>query len=152
MTDTPDTPTRRDVLRRTGTLAAAGALPAVLAACAVAPNPTVTGPDGETLIRITDGTNCHDGGCVRLDIARREVSTLRREAAGVPEGIDLSDGTVTPEEFAELRRLARTAPRILPDGGGNGGGNAGGAPSGGGATGGSGGNCGSACACGGIDG
>lgn len=127
--------TRRDILRQTGRLAAGGALPAVLAACAVEPNPTVTGPEGETLIRVTDGRNCFDGGCVRLDRVRREVSILGREAAEVPDEISLEGGTVTPADFARLRRLARTVPRQLPDGGGDG------AASGpGGGTGGGGGN------------
>jgi hypothetical protein len=117
---------RRDVLARTGKLAAASALPALLAACAVEPNPTVTGPDGETLIRVTDGLNCFDGGCVRLDLARREVSVIGREAAEVPEDIEIETGTVTPEEFSRLRRLARTAPREETGGGDGGAGGGGG--------------------------
>lgn len=122
---------RREVLARTGKLAAAGALPAVLAACAVEPNPTVAGPDGGTLIRITEGLNCYDGGCVRLNLARREVSSPGREAVVVPEDIALESGTVTPEEFSRLRRLARTAPSNQPDGGGDAGGGGGGQSDGG---------------------
>lgn len=110
---------RREVLARTGKLAAAGALPAVLAACAVEPNPTVTGPEGETLIQVTDGLNCFDGGCLRLDLARREVSALGREPVAVPGDIAVEGGTVTPEDFTRLRSVARAAPRKRA--GGNGG-------------------------------
>jgi len=95
---------RREVLARTGKLAAAGALPAVLAACAVEPNPTVTGPGGETLIQITDGLNCYDGGCLRLNLARREVSAPGREPVVVPDNIAVEGGTVTP------RGICRSAP------------------------------------------
>jgi hypothetical protein len=121
------------VLARTGKLAAASALPALLAACAVEPNPTVTGPDGQTLIRVTDGQNCHDEACVRLSPTRQEVSAPGHEAVAVPDDIDLSDGTVTSQAFARLVELAGRAPRITSGGNGGdggGGGTVGGNPGG----------------------
>ena len=136
MTDTPTT--RRDILRRAGTTALVLGAPTLLAACLANPNELRTGPDGQTLIVLKRGLNCHNGACIRIDAGRGRVSASGREEVAVPEGIDLSTGTLSEDDFARLVQLARSAPQVSS--GGNGGGAGGGA--GGGGGGGGGGNCG----------
>ena len=131
MTDTPTT--RRDILRRAGTTALVLGAPTLLAACLADPNELRTGPDGQTLIVLKRGLNCHGGACIRIDARRGRVSASGREEVAVPEGIDLSRGTLSEDDFARLVQLARRAPQVSS--GGDGGGGAGGG-------GGGGGNCG----------
>ena len=130
MTDTPTT--RRDILRRAGTTALVLGAPTLLAACLANPNELRTGPDGQTLIVLKRGLNCHNGACIGIDARRGRVSVSGREEVAVPEGIDLSRGTLSEDDFAQLVQLARRAPQVSS--GGDGGGGAGG--------GGGGGNCG----------
>ena len=138
MTDTPTT--RRDILRRAGTTALILGAPTLLAACLAAPNDTRTSPDGQTLIVLKRGLNCHNGACIGIDARRGRVSASGREEVAVPEGIDLSTGTLSEDDFARLVQLARRAPQMSS--GGNGGG----------AGGGAGGGCGGGGNCGGFSG
>ena len=134
MTDTPTT--RRDILRRAGTTALVLGAPTLLAACLADPNELRTGPDGQTLIVLKRGLNCHNGACIGIDARRGRVSASGREEVAVPEGIDLSRGTLSEGDFARLVQLARRAPQMSS--GGNGGGAGGGAGGGGGSCGGDG--------------
>ena len=122
MTDTPTT--RRDILRRAGTTALILGAPTLLAACLANPNELRTGPDGQTLIVLKRGLNCHNGACIGIDARRGRVSASGREEVAVPEGIDLSGGTLSEDDFARLVQLARRAPQVSS--GGDGGGGAGG--------------------------
>ncbi len=72
-------------------------------------SPVVTGPNGETLIQInTSGLTCYQSRCLDIN-PRGSVRGVGRKATRIPSGINVSDGTVTPEEFSRLSQAANLA-------------------------------------------
>ncbi len=83
---------------------------AVLAsACATTTQaPLVTNAIGQTAIQInTNGLTCYNSAC--LEITRSSVRVVGHKRARIPKGIDVSDGTVTPDEFQRMRQAAMLA-------------------------------------------
>lgn len=91
------------------TLAGVGAMVA-LTACEVPQSPVVTGPDGQARIQInTSGLTCYQTRCLDINPASRSVRMVGNRTTGIPRGIDVSDGTVTPAEFRRLGEVALLA-------------------------------------------
>lgn len=75
----------------------------LLAACDVPQAPVVTGPDGQQRIQInTSGLTCYDGRCLDIDPRARTVRMVGNRATRIPSNVNVSSGTVTPEEFRQL--------------------------------------------------
>ena len=82
----------------------------LLAACDVPQAPVVTGPDGQARIQInTSGLTCYNNRCLDIDPAARSVRQIGNRTTGIPRNIDVSDGTVTPDEFRQLGTVASLA-------------------------------------------
>ncbi|WP_170762767.1 hypothetical protein [Ruegeria lacuscaerulensis] len=83
---------------------------AVLAACDVPQAPVVTGPDGLARIQInTSGLTCYNNRCLDINPAARSVRQIGNRTTRIPGNIDVSDGTVTPEEFRQMGTAASLA-------------------------------------------
>lgn len=68
----------------------------------------VTDANGQTAIQInTAGLTCYNGTC--LEIKRGSVRAIGHKRARIPNGIDVSDGTVTPSEYRRLLQSAMLA-------------------------------------------
>ncbi|EEX09242.1 putative lipoprotein [Ruegeria lacuscaerulensis ITI-1157] len=90
-------------------LACVGAM-VVLTACDVPQSPVVIGPDGQERIQInTAGLTCYQTRCLDINPAARSVRMVGNRTTGIPRGIDVSDGTVTPAEFRRLGEVALLA-------------------------------------------
>lgn len=86
-----------------------GALVA-LTACDVPEAPIVTGPDGQPRIQIsTDGLTCYQNSCLRIDPFNRTVNSVGNRTISISGNIDVSGGTVSPEDFNRMYRSARLA-------------------------------------------
>ncbi|WP_420585755.1 hypothetical protein [Ruegeria sp.] len=82
----------------------------LLAACDVPQAPVVTGPDGQTFIQInTSGLTCYNNKCLDINPAARSVRQIGNRTTRIPGNINVSDGTVTPEEFRQLGITASLA-------------------------------------------
>lgn len=83
---------------------------AALAACDVPQAPLVTGPDGQTRIQInTAGLTCYETRCLEIDPTRRSLRSIGNRRIRIPGNIDVSDGTVTIEEFKQMGVAASLA-------------------------------------------
>lgn len=83
---------------------------AIVAACDVPQAPVVTGPDGQARIQInTSGLTCYNTRCLDINPAARSVRSIGNRTTGIPGNIDVSDGTVTPDEFRQLGITASLA-------------------------------------------
>ena len=83
---------------------------AVLAACDVPQAPVVTGPDGQARIQInTSGLTCYENSCLNINPYDRSINSVGNRTIRAPGNIDVSDGTVTPEEFKQMYLAARMA-------------------------------------------
>ncbi|MCA0929482.1 hypothetical protein [Ruegeria profundi] len=83
---------------------------ALLAACDVPQAPVVTGPDGQTRIQInTSGLTCYDNKCLDINPAARSVRQIGNRTTSIPRNIDVSSGSVTPAEFAQMSTAASLA-------------------------------------------
>lgn len=72
-------------------------------------SPVVTGPNGETLIQInTSGLTCYNSRCLDINPSG-SVRGVGRKATRIPSGINVSNGTVTPDEFRRLSEAANLA-------------------------------------------
>ncbi|WP_424831864.1 hypothetical protein [Ruegeria sp.] len=81
-----------------------------LAACDVPQAPVVTGPDGQTRIQInTEGLTCYETRCLDINPFARSVRSIGNRTIGIPGNINVSDGTVTPEEFKQMSVAASLA-------------------------------------------
>ncbi|WP_170473310.1 hypothetical protein [Ruegeria arenilitoris] len=82
----------------------------LVSACGTAPQaPLVTDADGQTVIQInTSGLTCYNSGCLEINPAG-SVRAVGYKRTRIPSGINVSDGTVTPEEFRRLREAAMLA-------------------------------------------
>ncbi|MGI9368204.1 MAG: hypothetical protein ACR2O2_05140 [Ruegeria sp.] len=82
----------------------------LVAACSAPQQSTVvTGPNGETLIQInTSGLTCYNSRCLDINTGG-SVRGVGRKATRIPSGINVSDGTVTPDEFRRLSEAANLA-------------------------------------------
>ncbi|WP_419740767.1 hypothetical protein [Ruegeria sp.] len=86
-----------------------GAL-AALAACDVPQAPVVTGPDGQARIQInTSGLTCYERRCLDINPAARSVRSIGNKTTRIPGNIDVSSGTVTPDEFRQMAITASLA-------------------------------------------
>ncbi|CUK07602.1 hypothetical protein RUE5091_02968 [Ruegeria denitrificans] len=82
----------------------------LLAACDVPQAPVVTGPDGQTFIQInTSGLTCYNTKCLDINPAARSVRQIGNRRTQIPGNINVSDGTVTPDEFRQLGIAASLA-------------------------------------------
>lgn len=82
----------------------------LLAACDVPQAPVVVGPDGQARIQINaSGLTCYDNRCLDIDPVARSIRQVGYRTTGIPRGIDVSDGTVTPEEFRKMGIAASLA-------------------------------------------
>lgn len=82
----------------------------LLAACDVPQAPVVTGPDGQARIPInTSGLTCYNNRCLDINPAARSVRQIGNRTTRIPAGIDVSNGTVTPAEFAQMGTAASLA-------------------------------------------
>ncbi|WP_170772872.1 hypothetical protein [Ruegeria lacuscaerulensis] len=82
----------------------------LLAACDVPQAPIVTGPDGQQRIQInTSGMTCYDTRCLYIDPAARSVRSNGLRTTRIPGNIDVSSGTVTPDEFRQMGVAASLA-------------------------------------------
>ncbi len=81
----------------------------LISACSPPPQaPLITNANGQTAIQINrSGLTCYKSSC--LEITRGSVRAVGLKRASIPTGIDVSDGTVTPDEFRRLRQSAMLA-------------------------------------------
>ncbi|EEE39186.1 hypothetical protein RKLH11_3033 [Rhodobacteraceae bacterium KLH11] len=83
---------------------------ALLAACDVPQAPIVTGSDGQARIQInTSGLTCYETRCLDIDPVARSVRSVGSRTIGIPGNIDVSDGTITADEFRQLGTAALLA-------------------------------------------
>jgi len=83
---------------------------ALLAACDVPQAPVVTGPDGQPRIQInTSGLTCYENRCLDIDPRYRTVRSVGSRTIRIPGNINVSDGTVTPDEFRQMGTAALLA-------------------------------------------
>ncbi len=82
---------------------------ALVSACTPPPQaPLVTDANGQTAIQINpSGLTCYDGNCI--EITRGSVRAIGHKRTGIPRGIDVSDGTVTPAEYKQMLQAAMLA-------------------------------------------
>jgi len=93
-------------MRRWGIL---GAL-LLMAACDAPQAPIVTGSDGRTGIQInTNGLTCYNNRCLDINPAARSVRQIGNRTTRIPDGIDVSDGIVSPAEFEQMGIAASLA-------------------------------------------
>ena len=82
----------------------------LLAACAPPPEaPVITDANGQMQIQIDpSGWTCYQQTCLLINLAG-SVRIFGYYRARIPSDIDVSDGMVTPAEFARLRQVAIAA-------------------------------------------
>ncbi len=82
----------------------------VLAACDVPQSPVVTGPDGQTRIQInTAGLTCYETRCLDINPSTRSVRSVGSRTIRIPANIDISGGTISPDDFKQLGTTALLA-------------------------------------------
>lgn len=82
----------------------------VLSACDVPQAPVTTGPDGQARIQInTSGLTCYDTRCLDINPAARSVRSIGNKTTRIPGNINVSSGTVTPDEFRQMAITASLA-------------------------------------------
>ena len=75
----------------------------MLAACDVPQAPVVAGPDGQPRIQINaEGLTCYENRCLDIDPVAQTVRSIGSRTIGIPSGINVSDGTVSADEFQQL--------------------------------------------------
>ncbi|KIC45103.1 MAG: hypothetical protein AB3N07_00200 [Ruegeria sp.] len=82
----------------------------LVAGCDVPQAPVVTGPDGQPRIQInTSGLTCYEQRCLDINPAARSVRQVGNRTTGIPGNINVSSGTVTPDEFKQMGVAASLA-------------------------------------------